>query len=145
MLALTVCQPYASMIASGEKLCENRTWHPPKSLRSGTWIAIHAGSSRAWFPDGTPKSTMDGYPYSAVIAVARFDVTATRNAVQMFYGNPKYRDHAEGPVCLLFDQVKRLDHPIPCRGRQRLWTLPPDVAAQVRGAVPGGLPADDAD
>ena len=47
MKALTICQPYAEMIANHEKPIENRTW--PTSYRGP--LAIHAGKSRAWLPD----------------------------------------------------------------------------------------------
>lgn len=42
--AITVHQPWASLIAIGEKNVENRDWHPPDGLL-GSWIAIHAGKS----------------------------------------------------------------------------------------------------
>jgi hypothetical protein len=44
MRALTVKQPWASLIASGEKRIENRSWRPPAEL-IGQRIAIHAGAS----------------------------------------------------------------------------------------------------
>lgn len=48
--AITVRQPWASLIAAGEKNVENRGWHPPASLL-GQWFAIHASKSfdpEAW-------------------------------------------------------------------------------------------------
>jgi len=39
MKALTISQPYASLIASGEKWVENRTW----ATRYRGPLAIHAG------------------------------------------------------------------------------------------------------
>jgi len=39
MKALTISQPFASLIASGSKFVENRTW--PTSYRGP--LAIHAG------------------------------------------------------------------------------------------------------
>jgi hypothetical protein len=38
--ALTLVQPFATLVASGVKRVENREWAPPASLR---WLAIHAG------------------------------------------------------------------------------------------------------
>jgi hypothetical protein len=47
--ALTICQPYAELIARGEKVIENRTW--PTSYRGP--LLIHAGKSREWlYGDG---------------------------------------------------------------------------------------------
>ena len=42
MKALTLHQPWASLIACGAKRIETRSWPPPKSL-IGKRIAIHAG------------------------------------------------------------------------------------------------------
>lgn len=44
MKALTICQPYAELIARGDKPIENRTW--PTHYRGP--LLIHAGKSRAW-------------------------------------------------------------------------------------------------
>ena len=40
--ALTLHQPWASLIAAGEKVYETRSWAPPEGL---THIAIHAGKT----------------------------------------------------------------------------------------------------
>ena len=45
MTALTLRQPWASLISSGGKLFESRTWAPPVPL-IGQRIAIHAGKSK---------------------------------------------------------------------------------------------------
>jgi hypothetical protein len=43
MKAITIWQPWASLIVAGAKPYEFRSWHPPKSL-IGQRIAIHAGA-----------------------------------------------------------------------------------------------------
>ena len=45
MKAITLHQPWASLIASGAKRIETRSWKPPDSL-IGTEIAIHAGKRK---------------------------------------------------------------------------------------------------
>jgi hypothetical protein len=48
ILALTVHQPWAHLIAHGPKLVENRTWAPnPAELTPGDFLAIHAGKTPA--------------------------------------------------------------------------------------------------
>jgi len=43
MLAISVNQPYASIIAAGAKLVETRDWKPyPNKLKPGDRVAIHA-------------------------------------------------------------------------------------------------------
>ena len=49
MKAITLKQPWASLVASGLKQVENRTWAVPRSIR-GERIAIHAG--KGFDPDG---------------------------------------------------------------------------------------------
>lgn len=45
LVALTITQPWASLIAAGVKRIENRTWRPsPTQLPIGGYVAIHAGS-----------------------------------------------------------------------------------------------------
>lgn len=39
---------------------------------------------------------------------------------------------AFGPWCWVLDDVRALPEPIPCSGRQMLWTLPPDVEERLR-------------
>lgn len=46
MIAVTLTQPYASLIAYGEKRLETRTWKPD-ARHEGTAIAIHAAKSLA--------------------------------------------------------------------------------------------------
>jgi hypothetical protein len=54
MRALTVKQPWASLIASGIKQVENRTYPVPKTVR-GERVAIHAGK-------GFDRNWRDTYP-----------------------------------------------------------------------------------
>ncbi len=59
MKALSVKQPYASLIAIGAKIREFRTWAPPAALL-GTRIAIVASKSPAWseLPTGEAVCTV---------------------------------------------------------------------------------------
>ena len=45
MKAITLWQPYASLLVAGRKPHETRSWPPPDSLL-GARIAIHAGDKR---------------------------------------------------------------------------------------------------
>lgn len=75
MKALTVIQPWASLIATGEKRFETRGW----GTRYRGPLAIHAGKSEAWvrlnWPVFQPILAPHGYrrftdlPYSAVVAI----------------------------------------------------------------------------
>ena len=126
--ALTVCQPYAHLIAIGEKRVENRTW--------GTHyrgpVAIHAGRSWAWMRAGDAEH-YPGMAFGAVVAVAELaaclhicDVRAGR-APDGFEWVARHA-HTEGPFCWVLGRVERVG-PYPCGGAQGLWDaeLPMDM------------------
>ena len=46
MKALTLYQPWASLIAVGAKTIETRGYRPPSTLKLGERFAIHAGKTR---------------------------------------------------------------------------------------------------
>lgn len=129
MKALTICQPYAELIARGEKLIENRSW--PTSYRGP--LAIHAGKSLQWFDDDNhPKANYgikrEAVPFGAVVAVA--DLIGCLRVAQL---PPELRssEHANGPWCWVLENVIRLD-PVPCRGAQGLWEWEPTVSEASR-------------
>ncbi len=66
MKALSVKQPYASLIALGAKIREFRTWAPPAAI-VGTRIAIVASKSPAWddLPTGEAVCTVRVAGYDA--------------------------------------------------------------------------------
>lgn len=110
MKAITICQPYAELVASGEKRIENRTW--PTSHRGP--IAIHAGKSRDWL---SPGDDPERFTFGAVVAVAEL-VGCLR--VEQLTGEWKTHVHANGPWCWMLSNVRRVT-PVPCRGAQGLW------------------------
>lgn len=128
MKALTVCQPYAELIARGEKPIENRTW--PTSFRGR--LFIHAGKSRAWMDD----DDLVAYPnmaFGALVATARLV-----DCVRVTALPPELLDneHANGPWCWVLRDVNRIE-PIPFRGAQGLWDVPSSVALTAMPARQG--------
>ena len=94
--AMTLTQPWASRVASGIKLIENRPWRAPRSM-VGEQFAIHASRSydlatlRDLFIDKlygddvvSPYSTSRDFPLSAIIGVATLD--RVEHAVGEFTG-----------------------------------------------------------
>lgn len=131
MKALTICQPYAELIARGEKIIENRTrW--PSTYRRGP-LLIHAGKSREWFDfselseDETLRSDFGAIIAQATLVdVLPWDQLSTE--LQQHH-------HANGPMCLVLENVRRFERPIPYRGLQGLFDIPNDcVAAALRAS-----------
>jgi hypothetical protein len=126
MKAITISQPYASLIASGEKWVENRTWaanyHGP--------LAIHAGKGQQYLS----REQLAEYPTGCIIAVAKLvecvqlreigsgDLRRLpgKNAKRRVYGDIARHDHAEGPWCWVLDEIQKIQ-PLPFRGAQGLW------------------------
>lgn len=122
--ALTISQPYASLIAGGSKIVENRTW----DTRYRGPLAIHAGRGLQYLD----RDQLADYPHGGIIAVARLvaclNVTAIQTAspdtqiAGTIWTYRTLRDHAhtEGPWCWVLSDVRRCRF-IPCRGAQGLW------------------------
>lgn len=125
MKALTISQPYASLIASGEKFVENRRW---ETLYRGP-LAIHAGKGTQYLD----KRELAAYPSGCVVAVAELiscmNIGTLRRiprhqeiaAYRMTAGELLDHEHTEGPFCWILANVRELITPIPYKGAQGLW------------------------
>jgi len=135
MKALTISQPYASLIASGEKWVENRSWFTP--YRGP--LAIHAGSGTQYLT----KSQLREYPTGVVIAVCRLaacikfgphDIT---EAAVLIQGTTKTvadlmgHEHAEGPWCWILEDVQKLGDHVKCGGHLGLWECTRDMLCEI--------------
>jgi hypothetical protein len=136
--ALTICQPYAELIARGDKRIENRTW--PTMYRGP--LLIHAGKSREWIDfgyDGNGRQIDDEYlipidemHFGFVVATAKLSNCVKVEAIHDgkyddIYPWAKTHEHANGPWCFVLDEVKRLPKPIQYRGAQGLFEIPDDL------------------
>lgn len=134
MKALTISQPFASMIASGEKWIENRHWST--SYRGS--LAIHAGKGTQYLD----RHELKEFPTGVVIAIAKLvacysieqiqanDSDSTKRKLRIDgsiwnWSEAARHEHAEGPFCWILQDIQAID-PIPCRGAQGLrdWERP---------------------
>lgn len=78
MKAITIKQPWASLIVHGIKDIENRTWACPKKY-IGQRVLIHAGKER----DGQEKPLLTGKQYDLVGGVSGYatHILGTRGAI----------------------------------------------------------------
>ena len=166
MRALTLHQPWASLIALGHKTTETRSWPAPESL-VGSRIAIHAARRRPRRDEWNDRvaealAGMD-LPLGVIVATARVDgcVRVLSNGfaklsepadpgkvwvVDRFgqehrdayrMNSDPYGDYSEGRWIWLLSRVRTVEPPIEARGRRDVWTLPRDVRAQLGApAVP---------
>lgn len=155
MRALTLTQPWCGLVASGIKLVENRPRSMIKREDFGRPFAIHASReidesvyqrvreiAPELYESLVPPS--DGLLWklsritSAVIAVAVLDGEVIGKGTRIRHWadriSPLAADQRRwffGPIGYVLRDVRALPTPVPCRGWQGFWTLPPDVAARV--------------
>lgn len=128
MNALTICQPYAHLIAEGEKRVENRKWY----TRYRGLLAIHAGKSREWLDLDDEGLDDSGYAvnemaFGAVVAIAELIDCLSIAEIRSGRWDEKYpwiknHLHTEGPFCFVLGNVLKLKRPIPVSGAQGLWS-----------------------
>lgn len=162
MKAITLTQPWATLVALEAKVIETRGW--------GTdyrgVIAIHAAkkfpSDARYFVTEEPFATALGglrpaqLPTSVVVAVAtitscrRFnDESLAKIRQYSAIGQlPPYEgdfgNYAAGRYGIRFKDVHRLEAPVDARGMLGLWNVPADVEAKIRrqiGPAAAGAPA----
>lgn len=128
MKALTISQPFASLIADGEKICENRTW--PTNYR-GT-LLIHAGKGSKYLGRAElAKQVRSAIVAKAVLQHCYHIETLRRMSpshVLMIDGERHWsvadvlaHKHTEGPYCWLLNRIEKLEKPITCSGSLGLW------------------------
>lgn len=134
MKALTVCQPYASMIARmaagvvGEKRVENRRW---ATTHRGP-LVIHAGLSRRWFSVPVVDELL---PRGCLLCVVRLvDCVwysrgdgADEAPLPTRYRWLRRDNHAQGPCCWVLEPIGALITAPRWRGQLHLFDVPDNV------------------
>lgn len=139
--ALTLWQPWGFACARLGKPVENRTWHPPEYM---THLAIHAGKTydedaAADICDELSIETelpRESRIHSAIVAVARL-AGCVHDARELPEG---VRFWWSGPHGWRLADVLPLEHPVPCRGAQGVWVMPPEVLRVVLAQIPASSP-----
>jgi hypothetical protein len=128
--ALSIHQPWASLIVAGTKRVENRSWWTP---HRGP-LLIHASRTTVDLPVGCPARAPDHCPTGCLLGVAiladvvGFDPeseTVSPDAADRWPWLPGDR-LAFGPWCWILQHAHDLPEPVSMKGRQGLWR--PDLA-----------------
>lgn len=128
--ALTISQPFASLIVDGKKWIENRTW--AAGYRGP--LAIHAGKGSQYLS----SEELGQFPCGCIIGVCRLVACVAKSRIEMLapsskrldliedsrrsWGEANEHEHCEGPWCWILDNVKRVE-PVYVRGLQGLWNF----------------------
>lgn len=135
MLALTLWQPWATLVATGAKKVETRSWGT--SFRG--WLAIHAAAT--FWLEGYEACEREPFrsalaaalesraslPLGAVVGLVR-----VVNCVRIGPGvaipdepERSFGDYRPGRYMWLFMHPMRLERPLAAKGGQRLWEWRP--------------------
>lgn len=145
--ALSLYQPWATLVTHGLKEYETRSW---EASHRGM-LAIEA--ARKWTTDeqGAAKRLADGLPdevradlvdarlRGCVLCVVEL-VTCEPSevVVQRITEEERQRgDYSSGRYAYRIARVQRLVRPVPVRGRMRIWQLTEQEEAAVRAALAG--------
>lgn len=135
MKALTVWQPWASLIAWPLKPVENRTWGASWVL--GKRIAIHAGNK--YDEDAALQLSVRPSPVPAVVQLARKvrgAIVCTAVVDRFIRDEDLITFPAEidewfcGPIGWVLRDIQKFE-PVPARGAQGLWDVPAEVLARI--------------
>jgi hypothetical protein len=147
MKAITVWQPYASLIAAGLKPYEFRGWRPPVEL-IGQRFAIHAAARRMRAEElhnlmldvaeacllAEAESLLEGFwreparaPLSVVLCTAILDVPRKGAFVAADFGapSPDSDEIEKSNWAWPLTQIELIDPPRPARGLQKFWEWNP--------------------
>ena len=133
MKALSLSQPWLWAVLYAGKHVENRSWPPPIDMIEQR-IALHAAKS--WDDDAISffiklgiehPHRKDLYTAGAIVGVATIDRVVTTDKTiaddqkRWFFGEYGW----------LLKDVRPLKSPIPATGRQKLWTMSPEIEGAV--------------
>lgn len=142
MKAISIIQPWATLIAHGEKRIETRSWQT--SYRG--LIAIHASRLTdeaedfcVDIPVAAELLVQHGYelpgdkpggslPWGSIVAIADlFDIVPTGHTSNYPVQEYLLGDHSRGRFAWRLRNVARLEKPVPCRGRPGIWDVPAEL------------------
>lgn len=145
MRALTLIQPMAAAIVHEHPLwkdIENRPQNLPRAMRGvETTIALHAGMK---WDDGYGMMIEDTFGireprewprfadvFGAIIGTVTFTGSVFTSLTDVVRAGKSGRWFM-GPFGYEIKERRALRTPVPCRGMQGFWPLPPDVEARVK-------------
>lgn len=152
LMALTLDQPWAYVVAAGMKRVENRSWRPPKKL-IGRPLVIHAGQRYDRVAENRILAERSAVPFfdssearikGRIIAVATVEGYVEDGGGNLWSETAHSRVESWlpgqgiwffGPFGWLLKDIVRLPPHLrlEVRGFQRVWGVPPHVDQLLKG------------
>lgn len=127
LMALSIWQPHAALVAAGIKRFETRTWRT--SYRG--LLAIHAAAAARWRPDTVPEledltmmhlgAELRSLPAGGYVAVAELTACIPTEDLRPGPEQAQLANFRPGRFAWGIGKVWRLPEMLPAPGRQRLW------------------------
>lgn len=142
---LSLWQPWASLIALGQKRIETRSWstdyrglvaiHATKTLNEESRRAI-AENNAIEAAMASHGLTADTLPLGGIIAVVEIvDCVEFDGSFQVEHPEGRFGDFTPGRFGFRLANVRLLPEPIPCAGAQKLFDLKPEIVDKLRTAL----------
>lgn len=141
MKALSLTQPWATLVAIGTKRYETRSWN---TLYRGQ-VAIHASKG---FPNAckdlltVPEFVMSlgvapQLPLGSIIALVSIKSTTPTHSIAHKLDDIElsYGDYSPNRFAWELDGVIKLKNPIPCKGALGLWNVPEEIASEILNQI----------
>jgi hypothetical protein len=156
MRALTLWQPWATLVAVGAKWVETRDWPAPTDCRGPLAIhaaarkpepsteAIHGALLAAGYHSTHPAKLgapgLAPLPRGSVVAIARLDACVPTDAITSGLYWPEgfgelereFGNYTAGRWAWIFGSIVAPPEPIPAKGFQKLWSWEPPADATWR-------------
>jgi hypothetical protein len=128
MKALTVWQPWASFLASGEKEYETRGY----SIQYRGLLVIHAAArppreGEFIYPYRNGPDFSKKFPLSALLGIVEVIESLPVKGLVISNKERSLGDYSPGRFAWRMRVVKKFEEPIPYKGAQGLWNLPLSV------------------
>lgn len=124
-LALTLREGPARDVWRAGKWVENRSWAPTSNCPPGTRIAIHGGAPISGI---VAVATVLGWAWEDEALGAARGLTSAQESWMRRSG------WWHGPCGWYLADIVCLVKPVPCRGAQRLWRVPVELAVAIQRA-----------
>lgn len=138
--AISLHQPYASLVAFGEKMNETRG----RKFNHAGELAICSTKNQMWIFQAAIRHFAEALarhgiteprmqlPFGCVLAVVNMRQCTATTQVKLSGNEELFGDYSGGRYAYEFNKVRRLGVPVPVKGGQFIFHLPPDVEAAVR-------------
>jgi hypothetical protein len=138
--ALTLHQPWAYAVVSGQKTIENRKWAPADALKPGDRFAIHAGKvyddqGEEFLRNLNVKLPAERIRLTGIVGVATFNRILRKGTLDTRSDPEADNPMFFGPVGWVLEDLREFAVPCPAKGGMGLWALDETREKAIRALI----------